>query len=123
MWDPDGANHSRGENLQRLVREVRQEFFARDARESGRGYQQINSTRVVTIEVYDRLSVDAQIAVAEDLMRASDEVLLHRSAEEVFSRSDTPQACIADLICELVYQELMDDPLVIMENEARESLQ
>ncbi len=122
MCDPDGANQLQGESLRRLVREVRREFFTRGAEEIGDGYRQVNSARVVTIEVYDRLSIDAQIAIAADLMRANEEVVLRRDAEEVFTRSDTARACIADLICEVVYQELMDDPLVMMENENREAL-
>jgi hypothetical protein len=122
MFDPDGANQLRGENLRRLIDEVRHEFFARSAQKIGDGYCQVNSARIVTIEVYVGLSVDAQIAIVTDIMRASDEIVFDRDAEDIFSRSDTPQAHITDLICEVVYQELMDDPQVIMEDESREAL-
>jgi len=120
--DPDGANQLQGESLQRLVDEVRSEFFARNALDVGPGYEQVNSARVVAIEVYDRLSVDAQVAIAAELVRANEEVLLEREALEIFTTSDSPRSHIADLICEVVYQELMDDPLVLMENETREAL-
>jgi hypothetical protein len=122
MVDPDNASQLHGASLRRFIDEVRREFFARRAREVGDGYQQINSARVVTIEVYDDLSVDAQAAIAADVVRAKDEIVLIRNPEEVFTRSDTPQAYIADLICEVVYQELMDDPSVVMEDESREAL-
>jgi hypothetical protein len=122
MFDPDNASLLHGASLRSFIDEVRCEFFARRAREVGHGYQQVNSTRVVTIEVYDDLSVDAQAAIAADVVRAKDEIVLIRNAEEVFTSSDTPQAYIADLICEVVYQELMDDPSVVIEDESRKAL-
>jgi hypothetical protein len=122
MFDPDNASQLQGASLRRFIDEVRCEFFGRLAREVGHAYQQINSARVVTIEVYDALSVDAQAAIAADVVRAKDEIVVVRNAEDVFARSDTPQAYIADLICEVVYQELMDDPSVAMEDESREAL-
>jgi hypothetical protein len=122
MFDPDGANQPRGDNLRRLVNEVRREFFERGAHEVSDGYWLVNSARVVAIEVYDRLSIEAQIRVVVDLMQTNAQYVLSRDTADIFARSDTTQAHIADLICEVVYEELMKDPLVAMENESREAL-
>jgi hypothetical protein len=115
VFDPDGANQLRGEHVRRLVNEVRREFFARvpSCPES--------STRVVAIEVLDELSVEAQVAVAGDILREDGSIALKREAEEIFAVSDTPQAVLVDLICEVVCQELLSDPVVLIENEMREA--
>jgi hypothetical protein len=122
MFDPDGINQLRGGNVRRLVEEVRREFFARNAEEFSHGYQLVNSARVVAIEVYDRLSADAQVAIIADLMQADEQYVLQRNTGDIYARADTAQAHITDLVCELVYDQLMDDPLVVMENESREAL-
>jgi hypothetical protein len=116
LFDPDGANQLPGENLRRLINEVRGEFFSRGARQS------TDSAQVVAIEVYDGLSVDAQVAVAADLLKSDYGTVLDRDVEDIFTASDTPQAIITDLICEIVCQELLCDPLVVMENEGREAM-
>jgi hypothetical protein len=121
MSDPDSANLLRADNLQRLVDEVRREFFDRRAREVGTNYEQVNSVRLVTIEVYDRLAAEAQAAIASDIVCSQDEIALVRDPADIFRRSDTPQAHIADLICEIVYQQLLNEPAVAMENEYRET--
>jgi hypothetical protein len=115
VFDPDGANQLPGESIRRLVNEVRREFFSRGEGRSS------DSIQVVAIEVYDGLSVDAQATVATDLLQDCD-VVLDRNAEEIFAASDTPQAIIVDLICEVVCHELSGDPLVVMENENREAM-
>ena len=111
-----------GGDLRLLIKEVRREFFARAACETFGDTQQINSVRVVAIEVFDGLSVEAQLAVVADLVRVDQEPILHRSTEDIFAASDSPLAFIADLVCEVVWQVLMDDPVVPMENEEREPL-
>jgi hypothetical protein len=116
MFDPDGPNRLPGENLRHLVDEVRREFFSRGAQ------QYRDSTRVVAIEVFDGLSVDAQVAIAADLVRADFGMVLDRDVEDIFKASDTPQAIVVDLVCEIVCQELFNDPIVVMENEHREAL-
>lgn len=52
----------------------RRGFVARSACEIGDGYELVNSIRLVTIEIYDRLSAEAQLAIATDLLTASEEV-------------------------------------------------
>jgi hypothetical protein len=120
MFDPSSSSIE-GAHLRRLVDEVRRDFFSRDAMDVGDGYQQVNSARVVTSEVLGQLSIDAQTAIAADLMRAVNETVLQRDADEIFTRADTAQAHITDLICEVVYQELMTDPIVARENKSRET--
>jgi hypothetical protein len=120
--NPDGPNHLQGEHLLRLVQQVRNEFFLRAPRDVGNGYEQINSARVVTVEVYGRLSVDAQVAILADVMRSNEELTFDRNPEAIFATSDTPQTFITDLLCELVYQQLMDEPRVAFEEAAREAL-
>jgi hypothetical protein len=120
--NPDGPNQLQGEHLRRLVQEARNEFFLRSPRKVGGGYEQINSARIVIVEVYSRLSIDAQVAIVSDVMRASEELVLDRNPDAIFATSDTPQAFITDLLCELIYQQLMDEPLVAFEEAAREAL-
>lgn len=115
MFDPDSANQLPGEHVRRLVDEVRREFFARVPSCPD------SFTRVVTIEVLDDLSVDAQVAVAGDILREEGSLALKREAEEIFATADTPQAVLVDLICEVVCQELLNDPVVLIENEMREA--
>jgi hypothetical protein len=122
MPNLDGTNQMKGENLTRLVDEVYREFFDRRARAIGEGCLHVNSVRVATVEIYSRLSIDAQVAVMVDLMRTTDEVLFDRSSAEIFDCSDTLHTHITDLVCEVVCQELMNDPAVAMENESRETL-
>lgn len=123
MFNPDRANHLQGKNLRRLIEEVRKEFFARSAGEiDDDGDGQVNFLRVVIIEVYADLSTDARIAVLADVMRATEEIVFDRGAKDIYSRSDTLQAHITDFICEIVYQELMNDPAVMIESENREAL-
>jgi hypothetical protein len=118
----DAGNQIQGDSLRRLVGEVYREFFDRATRSISGGCLQVNSIRVAAVETYSRLSIDAQVAVVADLMRSTDEIVLERSAIDIFDRSDTPHAHITDLICEVVCQELMNDPVVAMENESREAL-
>jgi hypothetical protein len=120
MSNPDRAVRPRGEALCRLIDEVRREFFARGSRHSDP--TEDGSVRSVSIEVHDRLSIDAQLAVMADLVRYEAEIVLVRDAEDVFAASDTPRAYLADLTCEIVYQELMSDPVVMMEDESRAAL-
>jgi hypothetical protein len=122
MFNPDGANQLQGENLRRLVDEVRREFFARGTQGIRDRPRRISSARVVTIEVYDGLSIDAQAAITADALLANDEIILHGDGGDVFACSDTARAFVADLICEIVCQELMNDPLVVMENDSREAM-
>lgn len=120
MFDPDGANILHGESLRYLVEEVRTEFFARAYQGSG-GDPEASSARGVTIDVYDRLSIDAQVAITADLVRANEQLVLDGDPTEIFATADTARAYIGDLICEIVHRELMRDPLVAMENENRQT--
>ncbi len=122
MFDPDSANHLKGSNVRCLLEEIRIEFFARGAHEVGDGYRQINSARLVTIDVYDRLSIHAQVAILADLVRDNEQLVPEREAAEIFATADTVRAYVGDLVCEVVHAELMRDPLVAMEDESRETL-
>lgn len=122
MFEPDGANRLRGENLWHLIEEVRYQFFSQSPETNRTRYRQASSARIVTIEVYAGLSFESRVAIVADLMRASEEMVLSRDARDVFAHSDTPQAYITDLVCEVVYQELMRDPEVIMEDESRAAM-
>jgi uncharacterized membrane protein len=123
VFDPDGVNQVQGENLRRLIEEVRRVFFMRSAsRQIGETCSHINSISVVAIEVYEALSTDARLAIVADVMRAAEDVVLERDSEEIVSCSDTARSFIADLLCEIVYQDLMNDPLVMAEEESRQAL-
>ncbi len=123
MFDPDAVHEFQGESLRRLVEEVRRVFFSRSAaRTISESCRHINSISVVANEVYEGLSIDAQVAIAVDVMRASEDIVLERDSEDIVSSSDTARSFVADLICEIVYQELMNDPLVVAEEESRQAL-
>jgi hypothetical protein len=123
MFDPDGVQLLQGESLRRLVAEVRHVFFSRSAaRTIGESCRHINSISVVANEVYEGLSIDAQVAIAADVMRATDDIVLERDSQDIVSCSDSARSFVADLICEIVYQQLMNDPLVVAEEESRQAL-
>jgi hypothetical protein len=122
MFSPDRENLLQGEHLRCLIDEVRQEFLARDARQIGEDYIQVNSVKLVLSEVFAALSVDAKVAITTDLVRLNEESDLRRRPEEVFSSSDSAPAYISDLICELVHQELLNYPEIRLENDYREAL-
>jgi hypothetical protein len=118
----DVADRMQGENLQRLVKEVHREFAEKRTRRVGDGCVQVVSVRVAAVEAYSRLPTDVQVAVMVDVMRNAHDRVLSRRAADIFSRADTLDAYFTDLICEVVSQELMNDPIVMMENESREVL-
>jgi hypothetical protein len=123
MCDPDGLHAPEGTDLERLIAEVRRRFLACPAYEEfDEGLRQVNSLRVVALEVYDDLSVDAQLAVIADLISRNRELKLHRLPAEVFIASDSPMAYITDVVCEVIWQSLIDDPSIRMEDEAREAI-
>lgn len=122
MYDPDGVVAPEGRHLCRLIDEVRREFFGRrpiivfDG-----GMRQVNSVRVVTLDVFDSLSLDARLAVVRDLLSRNELFVIERAGECVFQASDTPSSHITDLVCEVVWQTLRDEPLVRIEDEEREA--
>lgn len=123
MVDRDHAASIEGDHLRRLVNEVVAEFRAREACDHfERGFKQVNSVRVVTSEVFEDLSLDAQLGVLGDLLQHTDRIVFERSKDEIFEASDTPSAFITDVACEVVWQLVNEDPVVRMEDEAREEL-
>jgi hypothetical protein len=122
MFNPDGANQLQGENLRRLVNEVRREFFARSAQGIRDRPRRINSARIVATEVYDGLSINAQAAITADVLLANEQIVLERDGVDIVSCADTARSFVADVVCEIVYQELMNDPVVVMEDESREAM-
>lgn len=122
MFNPDDANQLQGENLRCLIEEVRREFFARSAQGVEDKPRRDSSARVVSIEVYDGLSINAQVAITADVLLANEEIVLERDGDDIVSCADTARSFIADVVCEIVFQELMNDPLVAMENDSREAM-
>lgn len=112
-----------GLSLQRLVDAVRSEFLNRPGyHQDAEGWKQVNSVRLVAVGVVDELSVEERLDVVGDLLRLNDDRILIRSHEAIFQASDAPETFITDLICEIVWQALMHDVEIRIEDEIRHAL-
>jgi len=122
MLDPDKATRAEGDHLDRLIQEVKREFFARSASTSFEGgFREANTLRVVAVEVLEGLALEAQIATLSDLFLRNECLVLRRDAADIFVTADSPAGVLTDLVCEVVWQLLIEDPLIQMEDEARET--
>lgn len=109
-----------GQSLLALIDAVRRTFLARDPyeqRPSGR--RLANSVRLVTVETFDGLSRREQVAVVEDLLFGDQEVEFLRDPQAIFHASDSPASHAVDLVCEVVWQALMREPEIRIEDEIR----
>jgi hypothetical protein len=112
-----------GSGLVKMVNAARTAFLARDAyEEDPNGYRQVNALRLVIIETFERTSVNDQLAVLEDLLTLNHELVLMRGQDDICSSPESPQACITDLVCEVVWQALVCEPEIRVEDEIRHAL-
>lgn len=110
-----------GENLMRLCEVVRKEHERRPpyARYAG-GLLQPNTVRVIACQLIEALPPAVQLAIVEDLYSLDSIELLR--GEGVFAASDSVRSHIFDLACEVVWQTLMADIDIRVEDEIREAL-
>jgi len=112
-----------GDSLLDFVESVRFEFRKRDAYSSDpNGLRFINSVRSIAVELFDLLSDDQKVVIVRDLIVGNDEILLLRPFVEVFETAGSPADYITDLICEIVWQVLMEEEDIRHEDKARQSL-
>jgi hypothetical protein len=112
-----------GENLRRLTDAVRAEYWRRGPYEVyAGGLLQPNTVRVVACQVLDALPAAAQLAIVEDLYTLDSIELVRGDPGEVFAASDSVRSHIFDLACEVVWQTLVADIGVRVEDEIREAL-
>jgi hypothetical protein len=117
----DTYTYVEGTSLVGLIVEVRDEFWARMPYELD-DCRTINSIRVVAVDVFDDKSIDDRLAVLRDLIEGNAELFLRRKPQEVFAQSDSPEAYVTDLVCEVVRQVLLRDPAALAEDQRRVAL-
>jgi hypothetical protein len=123
MLDLEAYTEVDGSRLVGFIAAVRAEYLARKPYEELReDFRQVNSVRVVTLELFERLATAEQLGVIEDLLCHNGEVILVRSHAEIFRTADSPGTYIADVVCEVVWQALMREPAIRVEDEIREAL-
>ncbi len=109
-----------GSNLLSFIAAVRVSFLARHSyEEASDGCRRPNSVRRVTVELFDDLSRYTQIAIIEDLLYGGQDVEFVRPPAAVFETADSPAAHIVDLVCEVVWQALMCEPEIRVQDEVR----
>jgi hypothetical protein len=112
-----------GENLRRLTDAVRAEYWRRGPYESyAGGLLQPNTVRVVVCQLLEALGAAAQLAIVEDLYTLDSIELLRDDPREVFAAADSVASHIFDLVCEVVWQTLVADVEIRVEDEIREAL-
>jgi hypothetical protein len=112
-----------GVALKRLIQAAREEYVSRRAyEETPRGYRTPNSLRIIIINRFEAMSATERLSVLDDLLHRNHEVILVRHQTEVFRDRDAPSSLIADLVCEIVWQALVCDPELRVEDEIREAL-
>lgn len=120
MLELDCLTEVEGPSLLALIDTIRRTFLARDSYEEvPSGQRRVNSVRLATIETWDGLSRSEQIAVVEDLLFGDQEIEFLRSQQTIFHASDSPAAHIVDLVCEVVWQALVREPEIRIEDEIR----
>lgn len=110
-------------NLLRFVEAVRTEYWLRQPYDdySG-GLRQTNTVRVVACQILERLPREEQLAVIRDLYELDSVELLRDDPREVFVTSDSIGNHIFDLACEVVWQMLICDIEIRVEDEIRMAL-
>lgn len=112
-----------GSSLGSLIRAARDEYLSRDAyEESSGGFRTPNSLRIVISARFEAMSAAERLSVLDDLLHQNHEVILVRDQREVFRDRDVPSSVITDLVCEVVWQALVCDPELRIEDEIREAL-
>jgi hypothetical protein len=112
-----------GENLRRLSDAVRVEYWSRGPYEAyAGGLRQPNTVRVVACQLLEALPPPAQLAIVEDLYTLDSIELLRGDPGKIFAASDSVRSHIFDLACEVVWQTLVADIDVRVEDEIREAL-
>jgi transcriptional antiterminator Rof (Rho-off) len=113
-----------GVSLRRLIQDVHDEFVVRCAYDEFElEFRQANCVRVVALDMFDRKSPDEQVAVVADLLCHNGEMrLLRGDKTTVFASAESPGEIIVDLVCEIVWQVLMRDHEVRVEDEIRLAL-
>ena len=111
------------ENLLRFSEAVRTEYLRRQPYDdySG-GLRQTNTVRVVACQVLEQLPREEQLAVVWDLYTLDSVELLRDDPRDVFEASDSVGNHIFDLACEVVWQMLMRDIEIRVEDEIRTAL-
>jgi len=101
-----------GDNLNRFVGVVKEEFLARDRfDEVASGPRRINTIETVAVGVYGSLSPEAASAILEDLMRENEDFVIEREPEEIFT-SNNAQGVLGELVCEVARQFLRQDEAI-----------
>ncbi len=118
-----GYGDLQGENLLRLARAVRREYWRRDPYEAYTGgLRQPNTVRVVACQLLEALPPARQLAIVEELYALDSLELLRDEPGEVYAASDSVRSHIFDLACEVVWQTLVADVRIRVEDEIREAL-
>jgi hypothetical protein len=110
-------------NLPRFIEAVRTEYWLRRPYDdySG-GLRQTNTVRVVACQTLERFSREEQLAVIQDLYTLDSVAFIRDDPREVFEASDSVGSHMFDLACEVVWQTLIRDVEIRIEDEIRMAL-
>jgi len=112
-----------GTALEKLIRAARDDYVSCGAyEETPEGCRTPNNLRIIVIERFEAMSALERLSVVDDLLHRNHEVIVIRHQAEVFRDRDTPSTFITDLVCEVVWQALVCDPGLRIEDEIREAL-
>jgi len=110
------------ESLSRFREAVEAEYWRRPPFDDyPGGLRQVNTVRIVACQVLERLAYEEQVAVVQDLY-ALNSLELRHDPFEVFAASDTVGSHLFDLACEVVWQMLVADISIRVEDEIRLAL-
>jgi hypothetical protein len=116
------STHTGSRELSRFVDAVRREYRQRPPfDELSDGARLANTTRVVACQVLEELPAAQRCAIAAGL-HDLDRVALLRDPDEIFQAAENPADVVFDLICEVCWQQLVEEPAIRVEDEIRSIL-
>jgi hypothetical protein len=111
------------ESLSRFGKSVEAEYRRRPPYDDyPGGLRQVNTIRIVACQVLESLPYDEQLAIIQDLYTLDSVELQRDNPHEIFAASDSIGSYLFDLACEVVWQMLVTNLEIRVEDEIRLAL-